>query len=92
MSLDLGEIEWDPDWEIVDGSQVAGSQYHFYMETQTAVAFPLEGEQIRVIASSQSPAMVQSKVALACNIPMHYVNVEVSHQRLSIHLTRLLYF
>ncbi len=82
--MTLDSIDWDqlvcdnPDWTIVEGSQLAGSQYHFYMENQTTVAFPLEGGKLKVIASAQSPAMVQSKVAQVCQVPANNVIVEVN--------------
>ena len=82
--ISLNAIDWDeiqskhPDCVIVEGSQLAGSQYHFYMENQTAIGIPQEGGKIKVIASSQSPSMIQSKAAQVCQLPMNYVIVEVS--------------
>ena len=81
--VSLNDIDWgkitsdNPDWKIIEGSQLAGSQYHFYMENQTAVAFPLEGGKLKVVSSTQSPSMVQSKVAQVCGLPANYVIVEV---------------
>ena len=63
---------------IVEGSQRAASQYHFYMETQSAIAFPTEQGGIKLYASTQSPADVQAKVAKACNLPMNQVTIEVA--------------
>ncbi len=63
---------------VVDGSQYAASQYHFYMETQSAIAFPTEQGGIKVYASTQSPNSVQSIVAKACDLPMNQVTLEVS--------------
>ena len=46
------------------------SQYHFYMEPQTAVAVPDEGGRLRVHSSAQSIDMVQQAVASALAMPM----------------------
>ena len=63
---------------IVDGNQYAASQYHFYMETQSAIAFPTEQGGMKVHASTQSPDAVQSNVATACDLPMNQVTLKVS--------------
>ena len=94
--MTLNSIDWDqvvsdnPDWIFVKGSQLAGSQYHFYMENQTAVAFPVEGGKIKVVASAQSPAMVQSKVAQVCQVPANYVIVEVNMNFKLVHFKIIL--
>lgn len=64
---------------VVSGSQYAASQYHYYMETQSAMAFPTEQGGMKVYASSQSPTYVQSSVAKACNLTMNQVTLEVRH-------------
>ena len=78
----LTEIDWDKykkdsSMVVVEGSQKAASQYHFYMETQSAIAFPTEQGGMRVVVSTQSPTEVQSKVAKACLLPMNQVTLEV---------------
>ncbi len=79
----MKEIDWkkyenDPNVVIVEGSQFAASQYHFYMETQSAIAFPTEQGGMKVYASTQSPDSVQSIVAKACGLKMNQVTLEVS--------------
>ncbi|MFL5783977.1 MAG: molybdopterin cofactor-binding domain-containing protein, partial [Bacteriovoracaceae bacterium] len=48
-------------------------QEHFYMESQAAVAYPLEGGQIEVHSSSQHPSETQRVVAEALGLPLHHV-------------------
>ena len=62
---------------VVSGSQYAASQYHYYMETQSAMAFPTEQGGMKMYASSQSPTFIQSIVAKACDLPINQVIVEV---------------
>lgn len=52
-----------------------GSQYFFYMETQTALAVPDEDNSIVVYSSSQTPQYVHSTVAACLGIPENNVRV-----------------
>lgn len=52
-----------------------GSQYFFYMETQTALAVPDEDNSIVVYCSSQIPQYVHSTVAACLGIPENNVRV-----------------
>ena len=52
-----------------------GSQYYFYMETQTALAVPDEDNCMVVYSSSQNPEYVHSVIARCLNIPEHNVRV-----------------
>jgi xanthine dehydrogenase large subunit len=52
---------------------VIGGQEHFYMESQAAVAYPLEQGQIEVHSSTQHPSETQRVVAEALGIPLHQV-------------------
>ncbi|XP_068649944.1 indole-3-acetaldehyde oxidase-like isoform X2 [Aristolochia californica] len=56
-----------------------GSQYYFYMETQTALAIPDEENCMVVYSSTQSPEITQSVVATCLGIP--YNNVRVITRR-----------
>lgn len=62
---------------VVEGTQRAGTQYHFYMETQSAIAYPTEEGGVKLYASSQSPDDVQGVVAKVCNLPANQVTIEV---------------
>ncbi|KAG9445197.1 hypothetical protein H6P81_016537 [Aristolochia fimbriata] len=52
-----------------------GSQYFFYMETQTALAIPDEDNCIVVYSSTQCPENTQSVIATCLGIPYHNVRV-----------------
>ena len=52
-----------------------GSQYFFYMETQTALAVPDEDNSIVVYSSCQIPQYVHSTVATCLGIPENKVRV-----------------
>ncbi|KAH9323788.1 hypothetical protein KI387_018427, partial [Taxus chinensis] len=52
-----------------------GSQYYFYLETQTALAIPDEDECMVVYSSSQNPNILQTCIAKCLGIPIHNVRV-----------------
>lgn len=52
-----------------------GSQYYFYMETQTALAFPDEDNCITVYCSAQMPEVTQDIVARCLGVPFHNVRI-----------------
>ncbi|KAJ4890583.1 Indole-3-acetaldehyde oxidase [Raphanus sativus] len=52
-----------------------GSQYFFYMETQTALAVPDEDNSIVVYSSCQTPQYVHSTVASCLGIPENKVRI-----------------
>ncbi|KAK1272258.1 Indole-3-acetaldehyde oxidase [Acorus gramineus] len=52
-----------------------GSQYYFYMETQTALAIPDEDDCMVVYSSSQCPENVQIVIARCLGIPQNNVRV-----------------
>ncbi|XBI04139.1 hypothetical protein VPH35_132476 [Triticum aestivum] len=51
------------------------SQYHFYMETQTALAIPDEDNNMVVYSSTQYPEAVQSVIARCLDVPFSNVCV-----------------
>jgi xanthine dehydrogenase large subunit len=59
------------------GTFTVGGQEHFYMESQAAVAYPLENGQIEVHSSSQHPSETQRVVAEALGLPLHHVTCVV---------------
>ncbi|MGE5341434.1 MAG: xanthine dehydrogenase molybdopterin binding subunit [Candidatus Omnitrophota bacterium] len=75
----LGDVEraWDRCATIVEGRVDSGSQEHFYMETQGAMAIPTEGGGIKIHSSTQSPTAVQRTAARILKLPMRMVEVEV---------------
>ncbi|MFA4924040.1 MAG: molybdopterin cofactor-binding domain-containing protein, partial [Ignavibacteriaceae bacterium] len=62
---------------IVDGSVETGAQEHLYLETQGAIAFPTEGNGIKIISSTQGPTATQRAVCKVLGLPMHQVEVDV---------------
>lgn len=52
-----------------------GSQYYFYMETQTALAIPDEDNCMVVYSSTQCPEYVHSTIARCLGVPEHNVRV-----------------
>ena len=52
-----------------------GSQYYFYMETQTALAVPDEDNCILVYSSTQSAEHMHITIAKCLGIPEHNVRV-----------------
>ncbi|XP_013620289.1 PREDICTED: indole-3-acetaldehyde oxidase-like isoform X1 [Brassica oleracea var. oleracea] len=58
------------------GSKISfGSQYFFYMETQTALAVPDEDNCMLVYSSTQAPEFVQRTIAGCLGVPEHNVRV-----------------
>ena len=64
------------DVKIVEGEFEVGSQYHFYMETQTVLVRPAEKGQLDVVSATQHLDTVQRTVAQALGIPQNKINVE----------------
>ncbi|XP_020211334.1 abscisic-aldehyde oxidase [Cajanus cajan] len=63
------------DHKILSAELKLGSQYYFYMETQTALAVPDEDNCIVVYSSSQSPEYVHANIARCLGIPANNVRV-----------------
>jgi len=62
---------------VLSGELTTGAQEHWYLETQTALAIPGEGNEMFVHASSQNPAETQAIVAEVLGIMKNEVEVEV---------------
>ncbi|XP_024376895.1 probable aldehyde oxidase 3 [Physcomitrium patens] len=58
-----------------EGIVTTKSQYHFYMETQTALAIPDEDDCITVYTASQALDCLQQVIAGCLSIPSHNVRV-----------------
>lgn len=61
---------------VVKGRADSGGQEHLYIETQGALAIPLEGDNMRVISSTQGPTAVQRAIANVLGLGMHKIEVE----------------
>lgn len=62
---------------VVDGTVETGAQEHLYLETQGAIAFPTEGNGIKIISSTQGPTATQRAACKVLGLPMHQVEVDV---------------
>ncbi|CAI9105906.1 OLC1v1004936C1 [Oldenlandia corymbosa var. corymbosa] len=65
----------EADHKITSGEVRIGSQYYFYMETQTALAVPDEDNCMVVYSSIQCPEYLHSVIAKCLGIPEHNVRV-----------------
>ena len=61
---------------LLSGEIDTGAQDHFYLETHSALVYPLEHGCFQVHSSTQHPSEVQAKVAEVLNIGRHQVTVE----------------
>ncbi len=59
------------------GEVRTGGQDHFYLETQTTLAIPEEGNALKLYSSTQHPTEVQTIVAHVLGLQRHQVVVEV---------------
>ncbi|KAI9082214.1 hypothetical protein K1719_035637 [Acacia pycnantha] len=65
----------EADHKILSAEIKLGSQYYFYMETQTALAVPDEDNCMVVYSSSQCPEFMHSTIARCLGVPEHNVRV-----------------
>ncbi|CAM8969555.1 unnamed protein product [Rhodiola kirilowii] len=65
----------EADQKIVSAEIRLGSQYHFYLETQTALAVPEEDNCIVVYSSIQCPEVAHQTIAKCLGLPEHNVRV-----------------
>ncbi|KAH7541876.1 hypothetical protein FEM48_Zijuj02G0013900 [Ziziphus jujuba var. spinosa] len=63
------------DHKIISAEIKLGSQYYFYMETQTALAVPDEDNCIVVYSSTQVPEHAHGIIARCLGIPEHNIRV-----------------
>lgn len=78
-TLAIGDV--DAAWEncdlVMEGTCHIGGQEHVYLETQRARAIPLEGNIIRIHASTQSPYASQRAAARVLGLRHHKIEVDV---------------
>lgn len=51
-------------------------QEHFYLESQSAIVYPVENSSYKIISATQNPSYVQSAVAEILGVPYSQVTVE----------------
>jgi xanthine dehydrogenase large subunit len=62
---------------IAEGRVDSGGQEHLYLETQGAVAVPLEGDFIKIYSATQNPSAVQRTAAAVLNISQNKIECDV---------------
>ena len=62
-------------YKIESAEVRTGSQYLFYLETQTALAIPDEDQCIEVYSACQNPSILQKSIAKCLGVPLHNVRV-----------------
>ena len=75
----LGDVssQWPKCDLVVEGRVDSGGQEHLYLETQTAIALPVENDCIKIISATQSASAVQRIVARVLGLAMQKIEVEV---------------
>ncbi|QPK65027.1 molybdopterin-dependent oxidoreductase [Methylomonas sp. LL1] len=79
QTFNSGDVDsvWADCALVVEGTTTSGAQEHMYLETQTALAYPLENRGLRLISATQSPGMTQRIIARVLGLSMHQVEVDV---------------
>ncbi|PHN03658.1 molybdopterin cofactor-binding domain-containing protein [Flavilitoribacter nigricans] len=62
---------------VIENTQVSGCQVHFYMETQSCVAYPEDGNRIVIHPSSQSPTAMHQTSAMAIGFEHNRVEIAI---------------
>lgn len=78
-NISSGDVEkaWKDCKYIFEGKVESGGQEHIYLETQGALAVPLEDGGVKIFSSTQSPTAVQRAAARVLGFPMNKIEVEV---------------
>jgi xanthine dehydrogenase large subunit len=71
------EIAFRKSEYIIEDSIEFGSQEHLYLETQGSVAIPAEGDNIKIISSTQNPTAIQKVASQVLKIPQNNIEVDV---------------
>jgi xanthine dehydrogenase molybdopterin binding subunit len=62
---------------FIEGTLKTGGQEHWYLETQSCLAVPGEGKEMKIYSSTQHPSETQAIVAEVLGIQKNEVEVEV---------------
>lgn len=63
--------------QVVGSTQLTGGQAHFYMETQAAIAEPIDGARMIIYSSTQSPMTIHETIAQSLGVQYNAVDVRV---------------
>lgn len=61
----------------IEGTLKTGGQEHWYLETQSCLAIPEEGNEMKIFSSTQHPSETQAIVAEVLGVQKNEVEVEV---------------
>ncbi|CAO4380410.1 unnamed protein product [Caenorhabditis nigoni] len=61
---------------VLEGEVTLGSQEHYYMETQSSLVIPGEGDELAIHCSTQGTCFTQLMVKEVMNLPAHKVIVK----------------
>ncbi len=75
----LGNVDetWSLCDYIIEDTVESGAQEHLYLETQGAIAFPVDNDGIKIYSSTQNPTHVQRIAARVLNTSMNKIEVDV---------------
>jgi xanthine dehydrogenase/oxidase len=62
---------------VIKDTQYTGGQAHFYMETQSCIAAPDEGNSMVLYPSSQSPASIQDGIRKTLGLQLNNISVNI---------------
>ena len=65
------------DVQIIEGDLELGKQYHFFMETLTAVCRPMEDNQLKMYVTTQWMDFTQNLIMGATGLPKNKIDIEV---------------
>jgi xanthine dehydrogenase large subunit len=76
----LGDVDetWSSCDVVVEGMAESGGQEHLYLETQSALVLPQEGNRLRIFSSTQAPTAVQRITARVLGLAMNDIEVDVA--------------
>jgi xanthine dehydrogenase large subunit len=79
-TLERGDVDgvWAGCAVVAEGRVESGGQEHLYLETQGAMALPLEGGRFHLLSATQAPTAVQRIAARVLGLPMNAFEVEVT--------------
>ncbi len=61
---------------VLEGTTRNGGQEHFYLESQSAIAYPGENDTVEIISSTQNPTEVQNVIAEILDVPFNKIVVK----------------
>jgi len=77
--IERGNIEegFKNSYKVIKGQTISGAQEQWYLETQTSVAVPSEGDEIKIYCSTQNPNEVQMLTSEVLGIDANEIEVEI---------------